>query len=92
MIVIKKQPWEPQQSFTLMHELGHLLLHKTSSIDDEHDLLSPKAANVMPMLLRVICWCRIISWRESAMQNVPTRYLNTTIGLQRQTQGMGREW
>jgi Zn-dependent peptidase ImmA (M78 family)/transcriptional regulator with XRE-family HTH domain len=42
VIVIKKQFWEPQQSFTLMHELGHLLLHKTSSIDDEHDLQSHK--------------------------------------------------
>ena len=40
VIVIKKQPWEPQQSFTLMHELGHLLLHKVSSIDDEYDLQS----------------------------------------------------
>ncbi len=42
VIVIKKQFWESQQSFTLMHELGHLLLHKTSSIDDEHDLQSHK--------------------------------------------------
>ncbi|HEY8035968.1 MAG TPA: XRE family transcriptional regulator [Methylobacter sp.] len=42
VIVIKKQDWEPQQSFTLMHELGHLLLHKTSSIDDEQDLQSHK--------------------------------------------------
>ena len=40
VIVIKKQPWESQQSFTLMHELGHVLLHKASSIDDEHDLQS----------------------------------------------------
>lgn len=40
VIVIKKQSWETQQSFTLMHELGHLLLHKASSIDDEHDLQS----------------------------------------------------
>jgi Zn-dependent peptidase ImmA (M78 family) len=40
VIVIKKQSWEPQQSFTLIHELGHLLLHKVSSIDDEHDLVS----------------------------------------------------
>jgi Zn-dependent peptidase ImmA (M78 family) len=38
VIVIKKLPWESQQSFTLMHEMGHLLLHKVSSIDDEHDL------------------------------------------------------
>jgi Zn-dependent peptidase ImmA (M78 family) len=40
VIVIKKLDWESQQSFTLMHELGHLLLHKTSSIDDERDLQS----------------------------------------------------
>jgi len=40
VIVIKKQPWESRQSFTLMHELGHLLLHKVSSIDDENDLES----------------------------------------------------
>ncbi len=37
---MKKLAWESQQSFTLMHELGHLLLHKTSSIDDECDLQS----------------------------------------------------
>jgi Zn-dependent peptidase ImmA (M78 family)/plasmid maintenance system antidote protein VapI len=40
VIFVKKQPWETQQSFTLMHELGHLLLYKVSSIDDEHDLHS----------------------------------------------------
>jgi Zn-dependent peptidase ImmA (M78 family)/transcriptional regulator with XRE-family HTH domain len=40
VIVIKKQDSVARQSFTLMHELGHLLLHKTSSIDDEHDLQS----------------------------------------------------
>lgn len=40
VIVIKKQAWDTQQSFTLMHELGHLLLHKASSIDDERDLYS----------------------------------------------------
>ncbi|QDQ27239.1 ImmA/IrrE family metallo-endopeptidase [Chitinimonas arctica] len=40
VIVIKKQAAETQQSFTLMHELGHLLLHKTSSIDDDNDLHS----------------------------------------------------
>lgn len=42
VIVIKKLDSESRQSFTLMHELGHLLLHKTSSIDDEHDLHSHK--------------------------------------------------
>jgi Zn-dependent peptidase ImmA (M78 family) len=40
VIVVKKQPWESRQCFTLMHELGHLLLHKTSSIDDERDMSS----------------------------------------------------
>ncbi|CAK0769987.1 HTH-type transcriptional regulator / antitoxin HigA [Gammaproteobacteria bacterium] len=40
VIVIKKQPWESHQVFSLMHEMGHLLLHKDSSIDDEQDLQS----------------------------------------------------
>lgn len=40
VIVVKKQSAESRQSFTLMHELGHLLLHKTSSIDDERDMHS----------------------------------------------------
>jgi Zn-dependent peptidase ImmA (M78 family)/plasmid maintenance system antidote protein VapI len=40
IIFIKKQLWETRQSFTLMHELGHLLLHKTSSIDDAKDFSS----------------------------------------------------
>ncbi len=40
VIVIKKLDSESRQSFTLMHELGHLLLHKTSSIDDAGDLQS----------------------------------------------------
>lgn len=38
VILVKKQDSDARQSFTLMHELGHLLLHKTSSIDDESDL------------------------------------------------------
>ncbi len=40
VIVIKKQDRESRQSFTLFHELGHLLLHKASSIDDEQDFQS----------------------------------------------------
>ncbi len=40
VIVVKKQVWDTQQSFTLMHELGHLLIHKISSIDDESDMYS----------------------------------------------------
>jgi len=44
MIVIKKQRWETRQTFTLMHELGHLLLHQTSAIDDEQDIYDPHTA------------------------------------------------
>lgn len=40
LIVIKKQDADSQHSFTLMHELGHLLLHKASSIDDVNDMYS----------------------------------------------------
>jgi Zn-dependent peptidase ImmA (M78 family) len=40
VIVVRKSRWETQQSFTLMHELGHLVLHRASSIDDETDMYS----------------------------------------------------
>ncbi|MBB3117713.1 ImmA/IrrE family metallo-endopeptidase [Pseudoduganella violacea] len=40
VIVVRKMRSEARQSFTLMHELGHILLHRTSSIDDESDMLS----------------------------------------------------
>lgn len=42
IIVIKKQRGETRQTFTLMHELGHLLLHQTSVIDDEQDIYEPR--------------------------------------------------
>lgn len=38
LILVKKQHFETLQTFTLMHELGHILLHKISSIDDDADL------------------------------------------------------
>lgn len=38
IIVVKKQAADAQQVFTLMHELGHLLLHRSSSIDDDEDM------------------------------------------------------
>lgn len=38
VIVVKKLRGEAPQSFTLMHEMGHLLLHESSSIDDEGDM------------------------------------------------------
>lgn len=38
VIAIRKQAFKPRQAFTLMHELGHLLLHRNSFIDEEADL------------------------------------------------------
>ncbi len=41
IIVVKKQVNnEPRQAFTLMHELAHLILHKSSFIDNEKNLYS----------------------------------------------------
>lgn len=40
LIVVRKEIAASRQTFTLMHELGHVLLHKSSSIDDESDLYS----------------------------------------------------
>lgn len=40
VIFVKKSRWETQQTFTLMHELGHLMLHRASSIDDAEDMQS----------------------------------------------------
>lgn len=40
VVVVKKARSEAQQTFTLMHELGHLMLHRTSSIDDDADMHS----------------------------------------------------
>jgi Zn-dependent peptidase ImmA (M78 family) len=38
VIVVKKMATDAPQAFTLMHELAHVLLHKTSWIDNEADL------------------------------------------------------
>ncbi|WP_162893712.1 XRE family transcriptional regulator [Marinobacter sp. Arc7-DN-1] len=40
VIFIKKQQSEGAQAFTMMHELGHLLLHRESFVDDEDDFYS----------------------------------------------------
>lgn len=40
VILVKKQAFASRQSFTLMHELAHLLLHKESFVDVEADLHS----------------------------------------------------
>ena len=40
VIVVRKMVTDAPQAFTLMHELAHVLLHKTSWIDDEADLRS----------------------------------------------------
>ncbi|MCB4763275.1 MAG: XRE family transcriptional regulator, partial [Sulfurovum sp.] len=38
VIVIKKQRAKERQTFTLIHELAHLVLHQQSIIDDEQDI------------------------------------------------------
>ena len=38
LIFVKKQAAEVRQTFTLMHELGHIVLHKSSYIDDIKDI------------------------------------------------------
>ncbi|MBL8823021.1 MAG: ImmA/IrrE family metallo-endopeptidase [Planctomycetia bacterium] len=38
VIVVRKQEFEARQVFTLIHELGHILLHKGSFIDEDKDL------------------------------------------------------
>ncbi|MCL1918742.1 MAG: ImmA/IrrE family metallo-endopeptidase [Peptococcaceae bacterium] len=43
VIMVKKQDSDSRQTFTLIHELGHLLLHQISSIDDEGDMHSSEA-------------------------------------------------
>lgn len=40
IIVVRKESVEERQTFTLMHELGHLLLHRESFLDDHADLMS----------------------------------------------------
>ena len=40
IITIKKQQSERPQTFTLIHELGHLLLHRDGFIDENEDLYS----------------------------------------------------
>lgn len=40
VIVVRKQESEARQVFTLIHELGHLVLHKRSFIDDIDDLFN----------------------------------------------------
>lgn len=56
-IFIKKDIWESVQSFTLMHELAHVVLDRDSSIDDEMDFQSYKGherdANTFAGLLLV---------------------------------------
>ena len=40
VIVVRKYDVKARQSFTLMHELAHVLIHQSSFIDDEEDLYS----------------------------------------------------
>lgn len=45
-IVVKKQVQEARQTFTLMHELGHVLLHRDSFIDADADLSSHQSNEI----------------------------------------------
>ncbi len=40
VVVLKRETWETQQAFTMMHELGHLILHRVGSIDGQDDFSS----------------------------------------------------
>lgn len=42
LILVKKQRNVGRQLFTLAHELGHLVMHRSSFIDDEDDLLATR--------------------------------------------------
>lgn len=42
LILVKKQKNIGRQLFTLAHELGHLVLHQSSFIDDEDDLIATR--------------------------------------------------
>jgi Zn-dependent peptidase ImmA (M78 family) len=44
LIVVRKQVAESRQTFTLMHELGHLILHRKSSIVVESNLWARQGA------------------------------------------------
>jgi Zn-dependent peptidase ImmA (M78 family)/transcriptional regulator with XRE-family HTH domain len=57
LIVVKKARQESRQSFTLMHELSHIIIHHASIIDDENDFTShsgvERTANVFAANLLV---------------------------------------
>lgn len=46
VVVLKREAWETQQAFTMMHELGHLILHRVGSIDGQDDFLSHETREV----------------------------------------------
>lgn len=46
VVMVKKQAFDTRQTFTLFHELAHLILDHDSSIDDESDFYSHSANEV----------------------------------------------
>ena len=70
LIFVRKQNTDSRQTFTLAHELGHVVLHRSSSIDDEFDVHSTEGderdANTF-----------------AANFLVPARFLNTIRDAQR---------
>lgn len=90
LIVVKKQAHEARQTFTLMHELGHLILHKTSWIDDESDLYAhdggEKAANAFAGLV-LVPEAALTAINDDDRPDEPSRYdewvepLTKTLGV-----------
>ena len=46
IIIVRREAVRARQSFTLMHELGHLVLHRTSWIDEVKDFDSNKREEI----------------------------------------------
>lgn len=93
VIVVKKLAAESRQCFTLMHELGHLLLHKTSSIDDERDLHSHEGmerdANAFAGHL-LVPDSFLISVRDAERPNEPAEF-DDWLAEQRKAWGVSGE-
>ena len=73
VIVVKKQDASSRQTFTLMHELGHVLLHRTSSIDDDESAFAPPRHGARSQSVR---WAGVAA--RSPVAQHPTAIVPTT--------------
>lgn len=93
VVVVRKARWETQQAFTLMHELGHLLLHRSSSIDDEEDMEAragdEQEANAFAGHLLVPD--DFLSTISDSDRPIDPRHSDTWLGRQRQSWGVSVE-